>query len=120
MGRRKKTYGCRIKIDWAEVDKLLEVQCNGLMIASALGINEETLYDRTKREKNMSWSDYAAQGKAKGAKKLLQRQWTRALNGTGADKMLIHLGEKYIEEQKKTVDPAQASVINLHVHDLPF
>ena len=46
LKKKKNTGRPKVKIDWNFVDEYLRCQCDGVGIASLLGINEKTFYRR--------------------------------------------------------------------------
>lgn len=56
----------KANIDWKKVDGFLQAHAEGTTIAAFLGIDAETLYRRCKDEKNVVFSEYAAQKRAEG------------------------------------------------------
>ena len=51
-------------IDWSLVENLLQADCSGTEIASYMGISNDTLYERTKKEKGMNFSLYSLKFKS--------------------------------------------------------
>jgi hypothetical protein len=47
-----------IPIDWKIVENLLQADCSGVQVAAYIGISEDTLYGRVKKEKGMIFSTY--------------------------------------------------------------
>jgi predicted signal transduction protein with EAL and GGDEF domain len=87
-------------INWEIVDKLLEAGCDGTQVAAYLGIHPNTLYERTKTEKECDFSDYKSQKKAKGDVKLLAAQFESAIDDR--DKaMMIWLGKQRLGQKEK-------------------
>jgi len=90
-----------IKIDWDKVDKLLEAGCDGVQIAAYFGCHTNTLYERTKEEKNCDFSDYKAQKRAKGDSRLLTAQYDAAINDKDKS-MLKWLGKQRLGQTDKS------------------
>jgi len=82
----------KIEIDWDLVDSLLESGNDGVRISSHFGIEPDTFYRRCKEEKEIVFSKYAAQKKAKGQTKLIAKQYEKAM--TGDNSMLIWVGKQ--------------------------
>jgi hypothetical protein len=91
--------GVRKTIDWDRVNELLEKQCSGLQIAAHLGLDEDTLYNRCKSDKQHTWSDYASKMKSSGHVILREKQWDLAMQGDKT--MLIFLGKQYLDQSEK-------------------
>ena len=53
-------------IDWDEVDKHLQAQCDGVGIAGILGISPETLYRACKELHKIGFDAYSAAKKGEG------------------------------------------------------
>jgi len=100
----------RITIDWEFVDKKLANFWEGTEIASALGINKETLYDRVKKKFKIDFSDYKAQKRAKGESVLREIQLKTAMDGNVT--MQIWLGKQYLGQADKS--EVKQSDITLH------
>jgi hypothetical protein len=90
-----------IEINWDKVDKLLEAGCDGTQIAAYLGCHEDTLYIRCQDEKNMAFSAYKAQKRAKGDSRLLTAQYDAAINDKDKS-MLIWLGKQRLGQTDKS------------------
>ncbi len=107
MGRPK------AHIDWNEVGRLLQAGCDGVQCAAYFGIDENTLYNRSKEDNNISFSDFLRQNRYKGDALIHAKQFECALKDK--DKaMLIWLGKQRLGqrdkqeiEQNVTLDPIQ-------------
>ena len=96
----KKPTGCPPKvIDWEKVDQMLIYQCPGTEIAATLKVGDNTLYERCKREKGMTFSEYSQTVKGIGKSMLRQAQMELALEKDRG--MLIHLGEHLLDQVKQ-------------------
>lgn len=93
MGRPEKP------IDWALVDKLLEAQCNGEMIAGHFDMHADTLYAHIKRKYGLTFTAFSASRKEKGKASILAMQYQRAMQGN--TQMLLRLGELYCNQGKQ-------------------
>jgi len=102
MGKEKinKKMGRPIKkIDFAELDKLCELQCNIKEIASFFDCHEDTINNAIKKTFNMTFSAYFKQKGAGGKISLRRMQWQNAEKGNTA--MLIWLGKQYLNQTDK-------------------
>ena len=95
-----KTGRPKIEIDFAEVDKLCQIQCTGEEIASFFGISYDTLERRCKEQFKVSLAEYIKEKSAKGKSSLRRLQWKAAMNGSVT--MLIWLGKQYLGQTDKT------------------
>ena len=82
------------KTEWNTVEKLCELQCTLIEIASALGIHSETLSRCIKDEYELTFSSYFAQ-KATGGKIALRRAQFKSAT-SGSIPMMIFLGKNYL------------------------
>lgn len=88
------------KIEWEIVEQLLQADCSGTEIASVLGISNDTLYIRCKKEKGLDFSAYSLKYKQKGDSLLKSKQFESAI----ADKnitMQIWLGKQRLNQREK-------------------
>lgn len=81
MGRPKSN------IDWDRVSELLRAHCDGVAIASYLGVDPETLYRRCKIDNNIGFTDFAAQKKAEGIMLVEESIYKDALSKGGTDRI---------------------------------
>ena len=95
-----KTGRPKIEVDFAEVDKLCQIQCTGEEIASFFGISYDTLERRCKEKFKVSLAEYIKEKSAKGKSSLRRMQWKAAMNGSVT--MLIWLGKQYLGQADKT------------------
>lgn len=86
-------------IDWKRVDELLVAQCDGVGIASILGIHPNTLYLNCEQDHKMSFSAYSQQKRGEGKELLRAKQYELALNGDKT--MLVWLGKQYLNQREK-------------------
>ena len=89
----------KVDIDWERVNELLEADCEGTEIAAYLGIVPNTLYERCKKDNNLSFSEYLQQKKAKGNSLLKEKQHKIALAENVG--MLIWLGKQRLGQSDK-------------------
>lgn len=89
----------RIIVDWEKVDKYLQAQCDGVSVASILGISADTLYLRCVEEKEMTFTAYSAKKKAEGVQLLKAKQFQTAMSGNVT--MQIWLGKQYAGQREK-------------------
>lgn len=86
----------KAQIDWKKVDEYLQAQCDGVGIASLLGIHPDTLYIACQEEHKMGFSQYSAIKKSEGKELLRAKQFEMAMGG---DKTLaIWLGKQYLNQ----------------------
>ena len=109
MGRPK------ANIDWSVVDKYLQAQCDGAGIASLLGIDRETLYNRCKTDNNLGFSDYMALKRSEGVELLRAKQYAVAMEGDKT--MLVWLGKQYLGQKEKSEIKHEGSAITIQVGD---
>ncbi len=95
-----KTGRPKIEIDFAEVDKLCQIQCTGEEISSFFEISYDTLERRCKEQFKVSFAEYIKEKSAKGKSSLRRLQWRAATNGNVT--MLIWLGKQYLGQSDKT------------------
>ena len=89
----------RIEIDWAEFDRLCEVQCTLEELAAHFRVSEDTIERAVKREQQMSFADYFAQKRKSGFVSLRRKQYELAMAGNAT--MLIFLGKQYLGQSDK-------------------
>jgi len=95
----KKQGRPKIKIDWKEFDKLCELQCTKKEIASCFDCTPNTIVNRVKQEKGMTFLEYYGQKSAKGKISLRRLQWQTAEKGNVV--MQIFLGKQYLGQRDK-------------------
>ena len=95
-----KTGRPKIEIDFAEVDKLCQIQCTGEEIASFFEISYDTLERRCKEQFKVSFAEYIKEKSSKGKSSLRRLQWKAAMNGNVT--MLMWLGKQYLGQADKT------------------
>jgi len=59
-----------VKIDWDRVIELLQKQSTGIAIASIIGIDKATLYERCQKDQGINWVEFRQQHSAIGAERL--------------------------------------------------
>ena len=89
----------KLEINWDVVDGLLQAQCPGSEIAAFIKVGDDTLYERCKREKGMTFSEYSQSKKGVGKAMLRQAQMDLAMNRDRG--MLVHLGEHVLGQIKQ-------------------
>ena len=87
-------------IDWSLVENLLQADCSGTQIASYMGISNDTLYERTKKEKGMNFSLYSLKFKQKGDSILKAKQFESAITDKNIT-MQIWLGKQRLGQREK-------------------
>ena len=80
-----------LEIEWAEFDRLCEVQCTLAELASHFGVSEDTIERAVKREQGLSFADYFAQKRQAGFVSLRRKQYELAMAGNAT--LLIFLGK---------------------------
>lgn len=86
----------KAKIDWEKVDKYLQAQCDGVGIASLLGVCPDTLYLKCQKDKKMGFSEYSAIKRSEGKELLRAKQFQVAM--TGDKTMLVWLGKQHLNQ----------------------
>ncbi len=86
-----------IPVDFDLIDNLCGLQCTGEEIASALGIDYDTLEKRVKGKAGISLSEYIKKKGEKGKASLRRAQWKAGLAGHVT--MLIWLGKQYLGQR---------------------
>lgn len=81
MGRPK------VKIDWEQVADWCRAHCNGVAIASFLGIDPETFYNRCKMDNNIGFHDFSAAKKSEGVMLVEASIYNDALTKGGTDRI---------------------------------
>jgi len=105
------------EIDWNRVEKSLMAGCSGMQIAANLGIHEDTLYRACEREKEMTFTAFAAIFRQKGDLLLHEAQFNVAIGDETRDiapdkSMLIWLGKNRLEQSDKQDIKQTATVTN--------
>jgi len=106
----------KANIDWNIVDKLLRKRVSGVNVAARLGIHENTLYQRCKKDLGVEFVAYAQKKKAEGADMIGEKQFDVGMDGNVS--MLIWLGKQYLGQTDKadhTSDGKQIQPININV-----
>jgi hypothetical protein len=101
--------GNKALIDWDKVDELLLAGCLATEIAGQLGICRETLYNRCKTDKNLDYSTYSQQKKAKGDSLLRVVQFKNAMEGNTT--MQVWLGKQRLDQREKN-DISASIIVN--------
>lgn len=99
------------EIDWDVVGKMLEAQCSGVGIAAAIGIHENTLYDRCRSDNGVEFMAYSQEKKAKGKELLRAKQFSIAMEGNVT--MQIWLGKQYLEQKDRHEQDIRVSKLQL-------
>lgn len=101
MAKKKNNAGRKkILIDWERVDELLVKGCNGVVVANALGIHPDTLYNAVKQKYKMDFSAYRLQKRAKTEEILNETLWEEAIEKRNIT-ALIFLYKQVIGERSK-------------------
>lgn len=98
-------------IDWRKVDNLLVAGSSGVQIAGELGINPNTLYEHTLREKGIPFSEYSQQKYSKGESLIKAKQFEVGMKGNTT--MLIWLGKQRCDQRENDNTKAQIPQENL-------
>jgi hypothetical protein len=86
------------EIDWEEFDKLCALQCPLSEIAGWFTCSEDTIENKCKSEKGMTFSEYYAQKKGTGKVALRRAQFNMSLKNPT---MAIWLGKNWIDQSDK-------------------
>ena len=86
-------------IDWDTVGKLLEADCKTVDIARQLGISEDTLTRRCKRDLDVPFAVFSQQKKMLGDNLLRAKQYKAAMEGNTT--MLVWLGKQRLGQSDK-------------------
>lgn len=68
------------EINWDVVDKLIEAGCNGLQIAAKFRIDDDTFYNRFKKEYGFSFQDYSGKIQECGKADIISMLHAKAIN----------------------------------------
>jgi hypothetical protein len=94
-GPKKGEGGRPLKaIDWELAARMAKIQCTASEIASVVGINQDTLADRCKRDHSLSFSEWYKKY-AEGGKSSLRRMMFQAAD-KGNVTMMIWLSKQYL------------------------
>jgi len=77
----------QLVIDWKRVGDYLRAHCDGTTIAGLLGIDNDTLYKRCKKECGMGFSEFSQLKKAEGRTIVEYSLYKDAVENGGADRM---------------------------------
>jgi len=98
---RKSNAGApKAVINWREVDALLEAGCSGAEVASSIGLNKATIYDRCMKDNGIQFSKYSQQKREKGNSILRAKQYQVAIED-GDKTMLVWLGKNRLDQSDK-------------------
>lgn len=89
----------RIQINFDDFDKLCELQCTLVEIASFFDCSVDTIENFIQREKGVKFSEYYNQKRQSGFISLRRSQYKEANNGNTT--MLIFLGKQYLGQKDK-------------------
>lgn len=89
-----------IEIDWELFDKLCSLQCTLNEIAGFFNCSIDTIENKCKQKKGMTFSEYFDQKRSNGKISLRRHQWKLAEKGNPI--MLIWLGKQYLEQKDKS------------------
>jgi IS30 family transposase len=104
----------KIEINWEVVDQLLEKQCTEREIASALKICPDTLLRGCKRERKMTFEQYAHEKRPAGQASLRSLLWRLAM--AGDSKVAIHLSKHYlgmVDKIEQKIDSNQPVIFEI-------
>jgi len=85
--------------DWDKIKNLCMADCNGVEIASYIGVHPETLYKRCKKDNGISFTEFHLESKSKGDSLLKAKQYEIAMKGD--KKMLVWLGKNRLGQSEK-------------------
>lgn len=91
---RKKMGRPRFVLDFAQLDKLLAMQCGLESVSYFFGCSVDTIERNIKREHKITFAEYADQKKEVGRQMLRQKQFEVAMKGNVA--LLIFLGKNWL------------------------
>src|SRR5580693_7619045 len=77
------------EINWDVVDKLIEAGCNGLEIAAKFRIDDDTFYNRFKREYGCSFQDYSGKAQECGKSDIRSMMHAKALNNSAPGNLTL-------------------------------
>lgn len=89
----------KIPLDWNKIEALIINGASGKQIASNLGIDSDTLYNRCKLEMNKDFSAYWVEKWEKGNANLHVTQYQKAIKGNVP--LLIWLGKQRLKQSDK-------------------
>lgn len=96
-------------IDWDQVDKWLIAGNKGTAIAAQLGIDNETLYNRCLKDKNMGFSEYSQQKRSIGDAMIERTQFQVGVIEKNTTMLVwlgkARLGQREVDQDKVQVDP---------------
>lgn len=91
----------RIEIDWGQFDKLCGLQCTLREIAAWFQCCVDTIENRVKEERGITFSDYFKEKRERGKVSLRRMQWESAENGSIT--MQIFLGKNYLNQSDQGI-----------------
>ena len=94
-----KTGRPKIKIDWAEFDKLCTMQCSLREIAGWFDVSEDTIERRVVETFGITFAEQYDKKRARGKIALRRKQYDVAMSGSVP--MLIFLGKQYLGQSDK-------------------
>jgi len=89
-----------IKIDWEAVAVKLQKGVSGRTVAEAIGVHENTLYQRCKTDLGVDFVAFKAKNRSLGDELLHEAQYDLAVNEKDRG-MLIWLGKQRLEQKDK-------------------
>lgn len=105
----------KAKTLWEQVEACARCHLSLPDICNFVNMSLDALDKKCKKDNKRSIEDYIKHFKIMGKKRLLEAQFDAAENGS--DRMLAHLGENYIEEQKPIV---KDNVINIDNRSIKY
>lgn len=88
----------KIDIDWNELDKLCQMQCTLVEIASWFKVSEDTIERRCKETHGITFQEYFNQKRSGGLVALRRTQFQLAMKNPA---MAIFLGKNYLGQSDK-------------------
>lgn len=86
-------------LDWEEIKKLLEADCDATSIAAQFGVSRQVLYRRCKSDLNIPFATLSQQKRMMGNNLLRAKQYQTAMNGNVT--MQIWLGKQRLGQTDK-------------------
>jgi hypothetical protein len=90
----------RVPIDWDEFDACCGLQATLAEIADYFDCSEDTIENRVKEEKGVTFSEYFAKKRGRGLLSLRRKQFQAAMAGDKT--MLVFLGKAWLGQTDRT------------------
>lgn len=92
----------RVPINWEIFDALCTVHATLREIAGYFRCSVDTIERACVREKRQTFAEYSELLQGAGICSLRRAQWSKAMSRGGDTRMLIHLGEQYLDQRRKS------------------